>query len=566
MQNSAFVSSQNVNTHILPVGNTNATSNLNINSNNLNTSQSVTETNSNNGNNQQLQNSMRQEFDIFKAAKAGLLIACQDIIDRLGSDELTRMDSDGASPIHWAALGGHVHVLRFFAECRVPLDIRAGNALGSQPIHWACCNGHIGAVDILLNNDVNIDTTDNKGCSPLVIAAQFGRTSLAGYLMGRGARLQLVDKEGDNALHWAAFKGHSELVRLLVHSGFNPRQKDNFGQTVLHLACLSGSLQTVSDMVEQDNVELDIEDHNGNTPTKLAEGRKNWDIVSYLNRALKRQYSLLPQVDMSVLLFGPPGKSKLPMLFILFAVIIIGYPTYIFKMLPGTAYALQTTHLVFVFINILMLIFLAKVHSTDAGTLPKNSQEYEHAIRQMAFYDAWRQNDGGYNPLNRLCHTCRLVKPPRAKHCKITNRCVRHFDHYCPYVYNTVGFKNRHYFAGFTVSVFIIAILTHYISYVYITAYGRDYWLYACNFLTLFFTLLSGTLSGITLYQAAINMTTNERVNCHRYEYLKDSNGRFYNPYDRGFWYNVSEFMHRIKVIDEVTVLQKNVDAAIQNV
>lgn len=188
-------------------------------------------------------NAMRQEFDIFKAAKSGLLIACQDIIDRLGTDELTKLDSDGASPIHWAALGGHVHVLRFFAECRVPLDIRCNNNLGSQPIHWACCNGHIGAVDILLNNEVNIDTLDNKGCSPLIIAAQFGRTSLAGYLMGRGARLQLVDKEGDNALHWAAFKGHNELVRLLVHSGFNPRQKDNFGQTALHLACLSGTLR-----------------------------------------------------------------------------------------------------------------------------------------------------------------------------------------------------------------------------------------------------------------------------------------------------------------------------------
>lgn len=221
------------------------------------------------------------EFDIFKAAKSGLLIACQDIVERLGVEELTRTDSDGASPIHWASLGGHVHVLRFFAECRVPLDIRTVNNLGSQPIHWACCNGHIGAVDILLNNDVSIDTGDNKGCSPLIIAAQFGRTSLAGYLMGRGARLQLVDKEGDNALHWAAFKGHNELVRLLIHSGFNSKQKDNFGQTPLHLACLSGNLQTVVDLVEQDGVELDIEDHNHNKPVKLAEGRKHWDIVSY---------------------------------------------------------------------------------------------------------------------------------------------------------------------------------------------------------------------------------------------------------------------------------------------
>merc|ERR1712142_205222 len=179
---------------------------------------------------------------------------------------------------------------------------------------------------------------------------------------------------------------------------------------------------------------------------------------------------------MSILLFGPPGKSKMPMMLILFCILVIGYPTYIFKILPGTAFELQTLHLLFIFGNIVMLILLAKVHNTDPGTLPKNTPEYEHAIRQMAFYDAWRQNDGGYNPLNRLCHTCRLVKPPRAKHCKITNRCVRHFDHYCPYIYNTVGFKNRHYFAGFTTAITLICLSAHYMSYIYVKHFGSDYW------------------------------------------------------------------------------------------
>lgn len=54
---------------------------------------------------------------------------------------------------------------------------------------------------------VSIDSVDNKGCTPLIIAAQYGRTMLAGFLMGKGSRLQITDKEGDNALHWAAFKG-----------------------------------------------------------------------------------------------------------------------------------------------------------------------------------------------------------------------------------------------------------------------------------------------------------------------------------------------------------------------
>jgi len=208
-----------------------------------------------------------------------------------------------------------------------------------------------------------------------------------------------------------------------------------------------------------------------------------------------------------------------------------------------------------------------KTHTVDPGTLAKNTSEYDHAIRQMAFYDAWRQSDAGYNPLNRLCHTCRLVKPPRAKHCKTTNRCVRHFDHYCPYIYNTVGFKNRHHFLYFVTCMCLITILTQYMSYEYIQIIGKpDYWIYACNILCTPFSLMCGALMAFSWYQAGVNLTTNERANGHRYEYLKDSNGRFYNPYDRGLLLNIQEALHLVKVPDEVTVLQKNVESAIHNV
>lgn len=63
------------------------------------------------------------------------------------------------------------------------------------------------AVDLLLQNGANVDCSDNKGCAPLIISAQYGRTMQAGYLIGKGAKVFLTDTEGDTALHWAAFKG-----------------------------------------------------------------------------------------------------------------------------------------------------------------------------------------------------------------------------------------------------------------------------------------------------------------------------------------------------------------------
>lgn len=61
---------------------------------------------------------------------------------------------------------------------------------------------------------------------------------------------------------------------------------------------------------------------------------------------------------------------------------------------------------------------------------------------QVPFFEEW-QTKTGKNPLENLCHTCRLVRPLRAKHCRICNRCVKHFDHHCPYINNCVGLRNR---------------------------------------------------------------------------------------------------------------------------
>lgn len=35
---------------------------------------------------------------------------------------------------------------------------------------------------------------------------------------------------------------------------------------------------------------------------------------------------------------------------------------------------------------------------------------------------------------NQLCVTCKVVRPLRAKHCAVSDRCVHLFDHYCPWV------------------------------------------------------------------------------------------------------------------------------------
>ncbi|CAG5120937.1 unnamed protein product, partial [Candidula unifasciata] len=334
---------------------------------------------------------------------------------------------------------------------------------------------------------------------------------------------------------------HNELMRLLIYSGFNPKQKDNFGQTALHLACINGNLTAVKELCEEDGVEVNLPDNNGKTPLQLAIGRKHDAVVNYLKVELQDRNSLLPRIDWWAVIFGPPGNSKGALLFLVLNLVIWGYPMYIFKCLPLTWNELQVLHIVFMFTNVVMWICLYHANTVNPGYLPQHVPEYDQAIKQVAHFDEWKQ---GQNPLSRLCHTCRTVKPLRAKHCRICNRCVREFDHHCPYIHNCVGYYNRVWFLAFVCSLGAMAAVADYLC-LYILYYISWDWLIVIGSVELLvFTCVIGVVVNMTIYHAANNLTTNERINRKRYDYLKDGKGAFYNPFNKGLKKNLMQFLH----------------------
>lgn len=61
----------------------------------------------------------------------------------------------------------------------------------------------------------------------------------------------------------------------------------------------------------------------------------------------------------------------------------------------------------------------------------------------------------------KLCETCNVYRPPRAKHCSFCNNCVEELDHHCPWTGNCVGKRNYKYFFRFLLLVtFLVMLVT----------------------------------------------------------------------------------------------------------
>ncbi len=133
-----------------------------------------------------------------------------------------------------------------------------------------------------------------------------------------------------------------------------------------------------------------------------------------------------------------------------------------------------------------------------------------------------------------LCHTCHLVRPLRSKHCKIQRCCIHKFDHFCPFVGNTVARDNYKYFFGLLCThslcgLFYLATVFYYVYRVHTSWWFKIFTVYS------FFWLLM--IFGLFNYHCGLilnNLSTNEHMGRGKYSYLRNEQNQFDNPFNLG--------------------------------
>ena len=113
--------------------------------------------------------------------------------------ELTRVQHIArhlASPVHLAAAGGHLDVLRVLAAAGANLS--ATDAMQATPLHYAAEHGQVAAIEWLLRREANVAAVDLLGCSPLHTAVRAGRVECVRALV------KAMSVNAQNAAVWTS--------------------------------------------------------------------------------------------------------------------------------------------------------------------------------------------------------------------------------------------------------------------------------------------------------------------------------------------------------------------------
>jgi hypothetical protein len=120
----------------------------------------------------------------------------------------------------------------------------------SDVFDWAR-NGHIELLATIPAAAVNIK--NEKGYSPLMLAAYHGHSLACELLLAKGADANSVDLAGNSILMGVAFKGHLEIAQILIENGADISYRNSKNQNALHFAQLFGRSDVIKYLKEKHN-------------------------------------------------------------------------------------------------------------------------------------------------------------------------------------------------------------------------------------------------------------------------------------------------------------------------
>lgn len=493
------------------------------------------------------------------------VVACQrgslDDLDELVQAGLSAssVDQDGCSLLHWAAINNRVPIIERLLSLGADPNI-LGGVLKSSPLHWGARVGNVPSCALLIKAGASCHVRDTQGYTPIHLAVQGQHSQLVAYMLEKfDGAADLTDNSGMTPTMWAAYRSFTLFpLRLLIRKGADIDVKEDLqGNTALHLAAQERNYTAVSELINA-GADVTIRNQQQETPLDIAKNNRNQKIIALIEKGVRKQAGgpssclendtlrktwqfllpslvfLLAGVLFETVHYGIAAGVLLLLAIVLMCTIKIDMHGVNASLVPiGICVAEPICMLVtwsahlhwfapwwlqILFLSTLAVLFgcLAKLFFGDPGVIAAadNADTFVETVESLA-------------PRISYCFTCWVDKVPGSKHCSVCDRCVRGFDHHCPWLHQCVTKRNLREFLVFTFCVGLSAAIYTAATFRLLLNEGRDFgfdylmerrcFIMATMVLAVFHAFALSMLFFTQCIQISARMTTHDRIQMHRH-------------------------------------------------
>ncbi|KFX91858.1 hypothetical protein O988_07549 [Pseudogymnoascus sp. VKM F-3808] len=197
----------------------------------------------------------------------------------LSAANINERDSQGQTPLYWAAQGGHTNIVR--------LLLGMGEWEETMPVIAPIQTNYTSEQYQAMQKEVAMQILPNLGnyrkVTPILIATLQGHANVVKLLLSNH-RLNpnAKDDRGYPALMSAIFAEHTPIIKLLLADTRVDPNSGNGLSTILCNAVEEGREEVVRMLVENKRVDLDMMDCMGNSPLDIARRSQHMALVKLL--------------------------------------------------------------------------------------------------------------------------------------------------------------------------------------------------------------------------------------------------------------------------------------------